>query len=227
MFNAVVHRQGVPRHLSTDYDPVFEAHRWTANLRILEIDELKTLSSTGTTDLTSEIARLEKKAKKLQTEIFSDLTRWQVVQLSRHNARPYFLDYVNLVFTDFVELAGDRHFAEDPSIVGGFARLDGEPVMVMGHQKGRNTKENMLRNFGMPRPEGYRKARRLMELADRFHRPVLTFIDTPGAYPGLGAEERGGAEEVEVYIVKPGSQRLHHLSSDLISRTAEVAGTCW
>ncbi len=165
-----------------------------------KIDELKTLSSTGTTDLTSEISRLEKKAKKLQTEIFSDLSRWQVVQLSRHNARPYFLDYVNLVFTDFVELAGDRHFAEDPSIVGGFARLDGEPVMVMGHQKGRNTKENMLRNFGMPRPEGYRKARRLMELAERFRRPILTFVDTPGAYPGLGAEERGQAEAIAVNL---------------------------
>lgn len=165
-----------------------------------KIDELKTLSSSGSTDLSSEIAKLEKKAKKLQTEIFSDLTRWQVVQMSRHSARPYFLDYVNYLFTDFCELAGDRHFAEDPSIVGGFARFDGAPVLVMGHQKGRNTKENMARNFGMPRPEGYRKARRLMELAERFEKPILTFVDTPGAYPGLGAEERGQAEAIAVNL---------------------------
>jgi acetyl-CoA carboxylase carboxyl transferase subunit alpha len=161
-----------------------------------KIDELKTLSSSGAVDMTAEIGRLEKKAKKLQEEIFSDLTRWQVVQLSRHNARPYFSDYVGSIFTDFCELAGDRAFSEDPSIVGGFARLDGEPVLVMGHQKGRSTKENMLRNFGMPRPEGYRKAKRLMELADRFKRPIFTFIDTPGAYPGIGAEERGQAEAI-------------------------------
>ncbi|HEY0880235.1 MAG TPA: acetyl-CoA carboxylase carboxyltransferase subunit alpha [Archangium sp.] len=160
-----------------------------------KIDELKSLSSSGT-DLSAEIGRLEKKAKRLQEEIFSDLTRWQVVQLSRHPARPYFLDYVSHLFTDFCELAGDRLFAEDPSIVGGFARLDGQPVLVMGHQKGRSTKENMLRNFGMPRPEGYRKARRLMELAARFNRPIFTFVDTPGAYPGIGAEERGQAEAI-------------------------------
>src|SRR5712692_5045492 len=159
-----------------------------------KIQELKKLSSNGSADLSSEIARLEKKAKKLQTEIFSDLSRWQIVQLSRHNARPYFLDYVEHLFTDFFEMSGDRSFAEDPSIVGGFARLDGQPVMLIGHQKGRNTKEDMTRNFGMPRPEGYRKARRLMELAERLQRPVLTFVDTPGAYPGIGAEERGQAE---------------------------------
>jgi acetyl-CoA carboxylase carboxyl transferase subunit alpha len=165
-----------------------------------KIDELKTISSTGSADISAEISRLEKKAKKLQTEIFSDLTRWQVVQLSRHNARPYFLDYVQYLFTDFFEMAGDRHFGEDPSIVGGFAKFDGEPVMLIGHQKGRNTKENMLRNFGMPRPEGYRKARRLMEMAERFRRPILTFVDTPGAYPGLGAEERGQAEAIAVNL---------------------------
>lgn len=161
-----------------------------------KIDELKALSSGGSTDLSSEIGKLEKKAKKLQTEIFSDLSRWQIVQMSRHTARPYFLDYVGYLFTDFCELAGDRHFGEDPSIVGGFARLDGQPVMVMGHQKGRSTKENMVRNFGMPRPEGYRKARRLMEMADRFDRPIFTFVDTMGAYPGMGAEERGQAEAI-------------------------------
>ncbi len=123
-----------------------------------KIEELKTLSGSGATDFGQEIARLEKKARRLQSEIFSDLSRWQVTQLSRHPARPYFLDYVEMLFTDFFELAGDRRFAEDASIVGGWARLDGETVLVLGHQKGRNTKENMLRNFGMPRPEGYRKA---------------------------------------------------------------------
>ncbi|MBM4380080.1 MAG: acetyl-CoA carboxylase carboxyltransferase subunit alpha [Deltaproteobacteria bacterium] len=165
-----------------------------------KISELKGLSTSSGSDFTAEIARLEKKAKKLQGEIFSDLSRWQVVQLSRHNARPYFLDYVGLLFTDFLELCGDRHFGEDPSIVGGFARFDGQSVLVMGHQKGRNTKENMARNFGMPRPEGYRKARRLMELAERFGLPILTFVDTPGAYPGLGAEERGQAEAIAVNL---------------------------
>jgi acetyl-CoA carboxylase carboxyl transferase subunit alpha len=158
-----------------------------------KIDELKSLSSV---DMSAEIGRLEKKARRLQEEIFSDLTRWQVVQLSRHNARPCFSDYLAACFTDFCEFAGDRSFAEDPSIVGGFARFGGEPVLVLGHQKGRSTKENMLRNFGMPRPEGYRKARRLMELAVRFNRPIFTFVDTPGAYPGIGAEERGQAEAI-------------------------------
>ncbi len=165
-----------------------------------KIDELRTLSASGAVDMTAEIGRLEKKASRLQDEIFSDLTRWQVVQLSRHSARPYFSDYVSHCFTDFCELAGDRLFGEDPSIVAGFARLDGEPVLVMGHQKGRSTKENMLRNFGMPRPEGYRKSRRLMELAARFNRPIFTFVDTPGAYPGIGAEERGQAEAIAVNL---------------------------
>jgi acetyl-CoA carboxylase carboxyl transferase subunit alpha len=165
-----------------------------------KIDELKALSASGSVDFTSEIVKLEKKAKKLQTEIFSDLTRWQVVQLSRHSSRPYLLDYVQHLFTDFYELAGDRRFGEDPSIVGGFARFDGRVVMVLGHQKGRNTKENMLRNFGMPRPEGYRKALRMMELAERFEKPILTFVDTPGAYPGIGAEERGQAEAIALNL---------------------------
>jgi acetyl-CoA carboxylase carboxyl transferase subunit alpha len=165
-----------------------------------KIEELKALSTSGSVDFSSEISKLEKKAKKLQTEIFSDLSRWQVVQLSRHNARPYFLDYVQFLFTDFFEMCGDRHFGEDPSIVGGFARFDGKTVMLIGHQKGRNTKENMARNFGMPRPEGYRKARRLMELAERMEKPILTFVDTPGAYPGIGAEERGQAEAIAVNL---------------------------
>lgn len=182
--------------------PVTHALEFERPLIELEkkIDELKLLSKSGSIDMTSEIGRLEKKAKKLQAEIFNDLSRWQIVQLSRHNSRPYFLDYVNALFTDFCELSGDRLFGEDPSIVGGFARLNGEPVLAMGHQKGRSTKENMLRNFGMPRPEGYRKARRLMELAARFNRPIFTFVDTPGAYPGIGAEERGQAEAIAVNL---------------------------
>ncbi|MFZ5468406.1 MAG: acetyl-CoA carboxylase carboxyltransferase subunit alpha [Myxococcota bacterium] len=165
-----------------------------------KISELKALSQTGPVDFTAEIGKLEKKARKLQDEIFSDLSRWQVVQLSRHPARPYFLDYLAQLCTDFVELGGDRHFGEDASIVGGFARFNGRPVLVLGHQKGRGTKENMVRNFGMPMPEGYRKARRLMELAERFDRPILTFVDTPGAYPGIGAEERGQAEAIAVNL---------------------------
>jgi acetyl-CoA carboxylase carboxyl transferase subunit alpha len=165
-----------------------------------KIEELKVLSTSGSVDFSSEISKLEKKAKKLQTEIFSDLSRWQVVQLSRHNARPYFQDYVQALFTDFFELCGDRLFGEDPSIAGGFAKLDGKTVMLIGHQKGRSTKENMARNFGMPRPEGYRKSLRLMELAERFDKPILTFVDTPGAYPGIGAEERGQAEAIAVNL---------------------------
>ncbi len=182
--------------------PVTHALEFERPLIELEkkIDELKSLSKNGTVDMTTEIGRLEKKAKKLQQEIFSELSRWQVVQLSRHSARPFFLDYVNALFTDFCELAGDRSFGEDPSIVGGFARFGGEPVLVIGHQKGRTTKENMLRNFAMPRPEGYRKSRRLMELAARFNRPIFTFVDTMGAYPGIGAEERGQAEAIAVNL---------------------------
>jgi len=165
-----------------------------------KIAELKQLSSGTSVDFTDEIAKLEKKAKKLQVEIFRDLTRWQTVQLARHPNRPYTQDYLSALFTDFVELEGDRRFAADRAIVAGFARFEGQPVLVMGHQKGRSTKENMLRNFGMPRPEGYRKARRLFDLADRFRRPIITFIDTPGAYPGIGAEERGQAEAIAVNL---------------------------
>lgn len=186
-----------------------------------KIEELKALSSqNGSSDFTAEIAKLEKKAKKLQSEIFSDLSRWQIVQLSRHNARPYFLDYVGYLFTDFFEFAGDRHFSEDAAIVGGFARFDDQPVLVLGHQKGRNTKENMARNFGMPRPEGYRKARRLMELAERFGRPVLTFVDTPGAYPGLGAEERGQAEAIAVNL-----EVMSHLKVPIVSAVVGEGGS--
>jgi acetyl-CoA carboxylase carboxyl transferase subunit alpha len=165
-----------------------------------KIEELKTLSGGAAVDFTDEIVKLERKAKKLQAEIFSDLTRWQIVQLARHPNRPYFLDYLPVLFTDFFEIEGDRRFAADRAIVSGFARFDGQPVVVMGHQKGRGTKDNMLRNFGMARPEGYRKARRLFDLAERFRMPVLTFIDTPGAYPGIGAEERGQAEAIAVNL---------------------------
>src|SRR5918911_735867 len=165
-----------------------------------KIAELKQLSGGAAVDFTDEIVKLERKAKKLQAEIFSDLSRWQTVQLARHPNRPYFLDYLGMLFTDFFEIEGDRRFAADHAIVGGFAKFDGEPVVVIGQQKGRNTKENMFRNFGMVRPEGYRKARRLFDLAERFQKPVITFIDTPGAYPGIGAEERGQAEAIAVNL---------------------------
>ncbi len=160
-----------------------------------KIDELRGLS-TQTVDFSAEILKLEQKARKLQKEVFADLTAQQKVQLSRHPCRPYTLDYVRLLMDDFVELHGDRSFRDDPAIVCGMAKFGEQEVLVVGHQKGRNTKENLHRNFGMPRPEGYRKCTRLMRMASRFRRPVLTFIDTPGAYPGLGAEERGQAEAI-------------------------------
>ncbi|AWK81168.1 TPA: acetyl-CoA carboxylase carboxyl transferase subunit alpha [Photobacterium damselae] len=147
-------------------------------------------------DLEKEIASLEKKSLELTTKIFGDLGAWQVAQLARHPQRPYTLDYVEHMFDEFDELAGDRAFADDKALVGGIARLDGRPVMVIGHQKGRGTKEKVLRNFGMPKPEGYRKALRLMKMAERFKMPIITFIDTAGAYPGVGAEERGQSEAI-------------------------------
>ena len=147
-------------------------------------------------DIADEISTLEKKVDQLRESIFSNLTRWQRVQLARHPDRPYTLDYIHLMTEDFVELHGDRLFADDKAIVGGFARLQDQPVMILGHQKGRDTKSNVYRNFGMPNPEGYRKALRLMHLAVKFKRPIITLLDTPGAYPGLGAEERGQAEAI-------------------------------
>jgi acetyl-CoA carboxylase carboxyl transferase subunit alpha len=165
-----------------------------------KIEELKQLSGGAGVDFSDEIVKLERKAKRLQAEIFKELTRWQVVQLARHPNRPYTLDYVQAIFTDWMELEGDRRFGADHAIVAGLARFEGAPVVIVGEQKGRGTKENMLRNFGMPRPEGYRKARRLYDLADRFRRPLITFIDTPGAYPGIGAEERGQAEAIAVNL---------------------------
>jgi acetyl-CoA carboxylase carboxyl transferase subunit alpha len=164
-----------------------------------KIAELKLLGR-GSVDFNEEIQKLETKAKKLQAEIFNELSRWQIVQLARHPNRPYMLDYVGQLFTDFFEIEGDRRFSADRAIVSGFARFDGQPVVIVGQQKGRSTKENMLRNFGMPRPEGYRKARRMYDLADRFQLPLITFIDTPGAYPGIGAEERGQAEAIAVNL---------------------------
>ncbi|MBI5478038.1 MAG: acetyl-CoA carboxylase carboxyltransferase subunit alpha [Deltaproteobacteria bacterium] len=160
-----------------------------------KIGELRELSS-ETIDFSDEIGRLERKARNLQEKVLADLSPIQKVQLSRHPARPYTLDYVGHMITDFIELHGDRAYADDESVVTGLGRLAGERVVVVGHQKGRTTKENLRRNFGMPRPEGYRKARRMFGLAARFGLPVLTFIDTPGAYPGIGAEERGQAEAI-------------------------------
>lgn len=160
-----------------------------------KISELRGLS-TETVDFSAEIRKLEQKARKLQKEVFAELSAQQKVQLARHPARPYMMDYVGLLMDDFVELHGDRSFRDDPAIVGGLAQFDEWEVLVLGHQKGRNTKENMHRNFGMARPEGYRKATRLMRMASRFRRPIICFIDTPGAYPGLGAEERGQAEAI-------------------------------
>ncbi|MGL6381617.1 acetyl-CoA carboxylase carboxyl transferase subunit alpha [Aeromonas caviae] len=162
-----------------------------------QIDELRHVSEhNSAVDLNEDIRRLEKKNEELTKKIFGDLGAWQVSQMARHPQRPYTLDYIEQIFTDFDELAGDRAYADDKAIVGGIARLDGEPVMVIGHQKGRETKEKIKRNFGMPRPEGYRKALRLMEMAERFKMPIITFIDTPGAYPGVGAEERGQSEAI-------------------------------
>ena len=161
-----------------------------------KIEELRLVSSDSQVNLSDEISRLEEKSRKLTESIFKDLTPWQVSQLSRHPQRPYTLDYLEHIFTDFDELHGDRKFADDAALVGGIARLNDAPVMVIGHQKGRDVKEKVRRNFGMPRPEGYRKACRLMEMAERFKMPILTFIDTPGAYPGIDAEERGQSEAI-------------------------------
>lgn len=160
-----------------------------------KIRELKLLSE-GSSELASEIARLEEKARKLQRERFAALSPWEQVQLAKHPDRPFTLDYVEEIMTEWVELKGDRAFADDPAIVGGMCRLDGQPLVLIGHQKGRNTKQNLYRNFGMARPEGYRKAQRLMCLAGQFGLPVVTFIDTTGAYPGIGAEERGQSEAI-------------------------------
>lgn len=161
-----------------------------------KIEALRSASRETDLNINEEVNRLRAKSRKLTESIFTSLTPWQISQLARHPLRPYTLDYLSRVFTDFEELHGDRGFGDDPAIVGGVARLDGRSVVVIGHQKGRDTREKVRRNFGMPRPEGYRKALRLMHLAERFRLPVITLIDTPGAYPGVGAEERGQSEAI-------------------------------
>jgi acetyl-CoA carboxylase carboxyl transferase subunit alpha len=161
-----------------------------------KIEELRLVGNDNEINIQDEITRLETKSRTLTESIYQHLKPWQVAQVARHPLRPYMLNYIELIFDDFQEMHGDRAFADDHAIVGGVARLDGRPVMIIGHQKGRDTKEKLFRNFGMPRPEGYRKALRLMETAERFKLPILTFIDTPGAYPGIGAEERGQSEAI-------------------------------
>ena len=161
-----------------------------------KIEELRFVQDDSALDISEEIRRLQKKSQTLTKDIYAKLNAWQVSQVARHPQRPYTLDYVQGLFTDFAELRGDRAYSDDAAIVGGMARFNGEPVMVIGHQKGRDTKEKIYRNFGMPRPEGYRKALRLMRLAEKFRLPIFTFIDTPGAYPGIGAEERGQSEAI-------------------------------
>ncbi|TDF78256.1 acetyl-CoA carboxylase carboxyltransferase subunit alpha [Pseudomonas sp. H9] len=161
-----------------------------------KIEELRLVGNDNSLNIGDEIARLQDKSSTLTESIFGNLTSWQIARLARHPRRPYTLDYISHIFTEFDELHGDRHFADDAAIVGGIARLDEKPVMVIGHQKGREVREKVRRNFGMPRPEGYRKACRLMEMAERFKMPILTFIDTPGAYPGIDAEERNQSEAI-------------------------------
>jgi acetyl-CoA carboxylase carboxyl transferase subunit alpha len=177
--------------------PLFELEK--------QIDELKKVAGERSLDMGAEIAPLERKLADLRSEIYRNLTPLQRVQVARNSRRPFTLDYLRLVFTDFIELHGDRAFREDAAIVGGWARLEGESVMVIGHQRGRDTKENLKRNFGMPHPEGYRKALRLMKLAEKFQVPVVTFIDTPGAWPGFGAEERGQSEAIARNLIEMAS----------------------
>ncbi|MDD2768990.1 MAG: acetyl-CoA carboxylase carboxyl transferase subunit alpha [Methylococcus sp.] len=161
-----------------------------------KIEELRHVGFDNEINISEEIAKLEEKSRKLTESVFSSLSAWQISQLSRHPQRPHSRDYIDLIFQEFHELHGDRAFADDPAIIGGLTRLEGVPVLVLGHQKGRDTKEKIYRNFGMPRPEGYRKALRLMKLAERFRLPIICFIDTPGAYPGINAEERGQSEAI-------------------------------
>jgi len=174
-----------------------------------KIEEMRKYSDN--LDIEDEIKELEKKVQELRVSIYSNLTRWQKVQLARHAERPYTLDYITMMMSDFVELHGDRGFRDDKAVVGGFARLDGEPVMVIGTQKGRDTKSNLYRNFGMPNPEGYRKALRLMKLATKFRRPIITMLDTPGAFPGIEAEERGQAEAIARNIFE-----MSHLRTPIV-----------
>ena len=178
----------------------------------LKIEELRRISDGKDIDLSGEVKKLEKKVKDLRTEIFSKLTPWQKTLLARHPDRPYTLDYIPLITEEFIELHGDRRYADDKAIVGGLALIRGNPVVIIGQQKGRGTKERIRRNFGQPHPEGYRKALRLMELAEKFNRPVITFVDTQGAYPGLGAEERGQAEAIAVNMMGMSGLRVPIIS---------------
>lgn len=185
-----------------------------------KIEELRLVGSDNALNITEEISRLQEKSRTLTESIFANLSSWQVTQMSRHPQRPYTLDYIEHIFTDFEELHGDRHFADDAAIVGGIARLDGRPVMVIGHQKGRDVKEKVRRNFGMPKPEGYRKACRLMQMAERFKMPIITFIDTPGAYPGIDAEERGQSEAIAWNL-----QVMSRLKTPIISTVIGEGGS--
>ena len=185
-----------------------------------KIEELRYVGNDKEININEEINRLRKRSRELTESIFSDLTPWQIAQVARHPQRPYTLDYIRNIFTDFEELHGDRSYADDAAIVGGIARLDDRPVLIMGHQKGRDTKEKLYRNFGMPRPEGYRKALRLFNLAERFKLPVLTFIDTPGAYPGIGAEERGQSEAIARNLL-----RMSDLHSPIITTIIGEGGS--
>jgi len=178
-----------------------------------KIDELRFVQSDSAVDISEEISRLRTKTENQLKDIYSKLTPWQIAQVARHPQRPYTLDYISLMFTDFYELHGDRSFADDPAIVGGLARFNGQSVMVIGHQKGRDLKERTLRNFGMPRPEGYRKALRLMELAEKYKIPVITLVDTPGAYPGIGAEERGQSEAIGKNLIVMSGLRVPIISA--------------
>jgi acetyl-CoA carboxylase carboxyl transferase subunit alpha len=184
-----------------------------------KIEELKFLGSDASINIAEEVKRLQLKSRALTTSIFSNLSPWQITQLARHPQRPYTLDYVSLIFTDWHELHGDRMYGDDLAIVGGLARLEGMPVMVIGHQKGRDTKERVRRNYGMPKPEGYRKALRLMRMAERFRLPIITLIDTPGAYPGIGSEERGQSEAIARNLFE-----MSNLASRVLSVVLGVGG---
>jgi acetyl-CoA carboxylase carboxyl transferase subunit alpha len=185
-----------------------------------KIDELRHVGSDAEINIQDELATLENKSRDLTESIFSNLKPWQISQVARHPLRPYFLDYVKRIFDDFEEMHGDRAFSDDPAIVSGVARLEGVPVAIIGHQKGRDTKEKLHRNFGMPRPEGYRKALRIMETAERFKLPILTFIDTPGAYPGVGAEERGQSEAIARNL-----REMSNLKTPIISTVIGEGGS--
>lgn len=187
---------------------------------IAKIEELRLVGNRNDLNISGEIEKLNAQSVKLTEQIFSNLTSWQISQLARHPKRPYTLDYIDHLFTDWDELHGDRHYGDDAAIVSGVARLNEEPVLVVGHQKGRDVKEKVRRNFGMPKPEGYRKALRLMQMAERFKMPVLTFIDTPGAYPGIGAEERGQSEAIAYNLLK-----LSSLKTPIISTVVGEGGS--